>query len=117
MSMPHSRKLWGARGRGSARSLDVYPRAGRQAVFDDVEAGDVVQVRAAFTYACLQGCAGKDAWSVFSQFVELVSDASGWAYGIVFLLALLDVLVPVVPSEASVITAGVVASTGGISLP
>jgi membrane protein DedA with SNARE-associated domain len=54
---------------------------------------------------------------VFSQFVELVSDASGWAYGIVFLLALLDVLVPVVPSEASVITAGVVASTGGISLP
>ena len=54
---------------------------------------------------------------MFSRFVELVSDASGWAYGIVFLLALLDVLAPVVPSEASVITAGVVASAGGISLP
>lgn len=59
------------------------------------------------------------AWlaAVFGQFTQLVSEASGWAYGVVFLLAYLDVLVPVVPSEASVITAGVVASAGGLYLP
>lgn len=54
---------------------------------------------------------------MFGQFTQLVSDASGWAYGIVFLFAFLDVLVPVVPSEASVITAGVVAAAGGLYLP
>ena len=54
---------------------------------------------------------------MFSQFTQLVAEASGWAYGIVFLLAFLDVLAPVVPSEASVITAGVVAATGGLYLP
>jgi membrane-associated protein len=54
---------------------------------------------------------------VFGQFTQLVSEASGWAYGIVFLFAFLDVLVPVVPSEASVITAGVVAAAGGLYLP
>jgi membrane protein DedA with SNARE-associated domain len=53
---------------------------------------------------------------MFSQFTELVSDASGWAYLIVFLLAFLDALVPVVPSETSVITAGVVAATGDLNL-
>jgi membrane protein DedA with SNARE-associated domain len=53
---------------------------------------------------------------VFDQFSELVSGASGWAYGIVFLFALLDSLVPVVPSETSVITAGVVAAAGDLSL-
>ena len=46
-----------------------------------------------------------------------MSNASGWAYLIVALLAYLDAFVPVVPSETSVITAGVVASTGGLSLP
>jgi membrane-associated protein len=46
-----------------------------------------------------------------------VSDASGWAYAIVFLLAVLDAVVPVVPSETAVITAGVVASAGDLSLP
>ena len=54
---------------------------------------------------------------MFDQFTRLVADASGWAYAIVFLLAFLDVLVPVVPSEASVITAGVVAAGGGLDLP
>jgi len=53
---------------------------------------------------------------VFGQFTQLVSDASGWAYAIVFVLAFLDALVPVVPSESSVITAGVVASSGDLSL-
>jgi membrane-associated protein len=54
---------------------------------------------------------------VFDQFTDLVANASGWAYAIVFILALLDALVPVVPSETSVITAGVVAASGDLSLP
>jgi membrane-associated protein len=54
--------------------------------------------------------------ALFDQFTQLVSDASGWAYAIVFLLALLDAIVPVVPSETAVITAGVVASAGDLSL-
>jgi membrane-associated protein len=54
---------------------------------------------------------------LFDQFTQLVSDASGWAYAIIFVLAFLDALVPVVPSESSVITAGVVASSGDLSVP
>jgi membrane-associated protein len=54
---------------------------------------------------------------VFHHFTQLVEDASGWAYAIVLVLAFLDVLIPLVPSETSVITAGVVASTGALSLP
>ena len=54
---------------------------------------------------------------MFQHFTQLVSDASGWAYGIVFLLAFLDALVPVVPSETAVSTAGVVAAAGDLSLP
>ena len=46
-----------------------------------------------------------------------MSNASGWAYLIVSILAYLDALVPVVPSETSVITAGVVASAGELNLP
>jgi membrane protein DedA with SNARE-associated domain len=53
---------------------------------------------------------------MFDQFTDLVANASGWAYLIVFLLAYFDALVPVVPSETSVITAGVVASTGDLNL-
>ncbi|MGN6794384.1 MAG: DedA family protein [Streptosporangiaceae bacterium] len=53
---------------------------------------------------------------MFNEFLRLVSDASGWAYAIVFALALLDAVLPIVPSEASVITAGVVAATGGMNL-
>ena len=53
---------------------------------------------------------------MFNQFTQLVSSASGWAYGIVFLLALLDAFLPVVPSETAVITAGVVAAAGDLSL-
>lgn len=54
---------------------------------------------------------------MFGHFTELVSSASGWAYGIVFVLALLDAFLPVVPSETVVITAGVVAAGGDLSLP
>jgi membrane-associated protein len=53
---------------------------------------------------------------VFQQFTDLVANASGWAYAILFALALLDALVPIVPSETSVITAGVVASSGDLNL-
>ena len=54
---------------------------------------------------------------MFDDFTRLVSDASEWAYAIVFLFAFLDALVPVVPSESAVITAGVVAAAGDLSLP
>jgi membrane-associated protein len=54
---------------------------------------------------------------VFSQFTDLVANASGWAYAILFVLAFLDAVVPIVPSETSVITAGVVASAGDLNLP
>jgi membrane-associated protein len=54
---------------------------------------------------------------VFAHFTHLVSNASGWAYAILFVLALLDAVVPIVPSETSVITAGVVSSAGDLSLP
>ena len=53
---------------------------------------------------------------MFHHFTQLVADASGWAYAIIFVLALLDAIFPVVPSETSVITAGVVASQGDLSL-
>jgi membrane-associated protein len=53
---------------------------------------------------------------VFNQFTQLVSDASGWAYLIVLLFAFLDVMLPVVPSETSVITAGLVAAAGDLEL-
>lgn len=54
---------------------------------------------------------------MFNQFTQFVANASGWAYAIVFLLALLDAVLPVVPSETAVITGGVVAATGRLSLP
>ena len=54
---------------------------------------------------------------MFNHFLQLVSQASGWAYGIIFVLAVLDAILPVVPSETVVITAGVVASTGSLVLP
>jgi membrane protein DedA with SNARE-associated domain len=48
---------------------------------------------------------------VFQSFVDAVS-GSGWTYGIVFGVAALDAFFPVVPSEATVITAAVLASQG-----
>jgi membrane-associated protein len=54
---------------------------------------------------------------VSGNFTHLVSEASGWAYAIILVLAFLDALVPVVPSETAVITGGVVAAAGDLSLP
>ena len=53
---------------------------------------------------------------MFGQFTDIVSNASEWAYAIVFLVAFLDAIVPVVPSETAVITAGVVAAADDLSL-
>lgn len=53
---------------------------------------------------------------MFNQFAHYVANASGWAYAVVFLLALLDAVVPVVSSETAVITAGVVAASDHLSL-
>jgi len=54
---------------------------------------------------------------MFDQFTSLVAQASGWAYVVVMLLAAVDALIPVVPSETAVITAGVVAADGHLYLP
>jgi membrane-associated protein len=54
---------------------------------------------------------------MFNQFTAYVANASGWAYAAIFLLAMLDAILPVVPSETAVITAGVVAASGQLSLP
>jgi membrane-associated protein len=53
---------------------------------------------------------------LFDRFTQLVADSSEWAYVIIFLFAYLDVLVPIVPSETAVITAGVVAADGDLRL-
>ena len=53
---------------------------------------------------------------MFNHFTDLVANASGWAYAILFVFALLDVVFPVVPSETAVITAGVVASQGSLNV-
>jgi membrane-associated protein len=52
---------------------------------------------------------------VFDEFTELIS-GSPWSYAIVFAFAFLDAVFPVVPSETSVVTAGVLAGAGEMSL-
>ena len=42
---------------------------------------------------------------------------SGWSYVLIFAFAYLDAIFPVVPSETAVITAGVLAGSGKMSLP
>src|SRR6266540_1907497 len=53
---------------------------------------------------------------MFNQLAELVSGA-WWSYLVVFAVSYLDAIVPVVPSETVVITAGVISSTGDMELP
>ena len=52
---------------------------------------------------------------MFQSFVDAVSN-SAWTYGIVFGVSALDAFFPVVPSEATVITAAVLAADGGLRL-
>jgi membrane-associated protein len=54
---------------------------------------------------------------MFAHLTQLVSDASGWAYAVIALVALLDAVVPILPSETVVITAGVLAADGKLWLP
>ena len=54
---------------------------------------------------------------MFGQFTHLVAEASLWAYVVILLFAAFDAVLPIVPSETAVITAGVVASSGDLFLP
>ncbi len=56
-----------------------------------------------------------DVLAVFDQFETWVS--SDWAYVVILGVAMLDAFFPVVPSETVVITAGVLAGAGDLSLP
>ena len=53
---------------------------------------------------------------MFDQFITWVSGA-WWSYPVIFLVSMLDAFFPFVPSETVVITAGVIASVGDLSLP
>ena len=53
--------------------------------------------------------------AVFDQFEQWVS--SDWAYAAIFAVAAIDAFFPLVPSETVVITAGVLAGAGDLSLP
>jgi membrane protein DedA with SNARE-associated domain len=53
---------------------------------------------------------------LFDQFIDWVS-GEWWTYPVVFVVSMLDAFFPLVPSETVVITAGVVASVGDLSLP
>lgn len=52
---------------------------------------------------------------MFDSLLDVIS-SSPWTYGVVFLFAFLDVIIPIVPSETAVITAGVLAATGELSI-
>ena len=52
---------------------------------------------------------------MFSQLLDLVS-SSPWTYGVIVAVAALDAILPLVPSEATVISAGVLAGLGELSI-
>ena len=52
---------------------------------------------------------------MFESLHDLVNDSS-WTYLALFAIAALDAVFPLVPSETAVITAGVLASSGGLEL-
>jgi membrane-associated protein len=52
---------------------------------------------------------------MFSQLLDLVS-ASPWTYAVILAVAALDAVFPLVPSEATVISAGVLAGLGELSI-
>jgi membrane protein DedA with SNARE-associated domain len=53
---------------------------------------------------------------MFDRLTELVS-GEWWSYLVIFAVAYLDVIIPLVPSETLVVTAGVIASSGDLHLP
>ena len=54
-------------------------------------------------------------WLSFDQISEWISGA-WWSYPVIFLVSAIDAFFPLVPSETTVITAGVFASSGDLSL-
>ena len=52
---------------------------------------------------------------MLSEIVDLVS-GSPWTYALIFAVSALDAFFPIVPSETSVIAAGVLAATGDLSI-
>jgi membrane protein DedA with SNARE-associated domain len=54
-------------------------------------------------------------WLSFDQIAEWVSGA-WWSYPVIFAVSALDAFFPLVPSETTVITAGVFASSGDLNL-
>jgi membrane-associated protein len=56
-----------------------------------------------------------DAVRVFESLVDLIT-ASGWVYALIVLIAALDAVFPLVPSEATVIAAAALAGTGELVL-
>ena len=54
--------------------------------------------------------------TVFESLVDFVS-GSPWTYAAVFGIAALDAVLPLVPSETAVITAGVIAASGDLIVP
>ena len=57
--------------------------------------------------------------AVLSNFTEWLSDVSGnpWFYGLIFAIAFLDAIMPIVPSETAVILGGIAAGQGSLWLP
>lgn len=53
---------------------------------------------------------------MFDAFAEWVSGA-WWSYAVIFLVSAIDAFFPLVPSETIVITGGVLAGSGDLSLP
>jgi membrane-associated protein len=53
---------------------------------------------------------------VFDRLTELVSGA-WWSYLVLFAVSYLDAIIPIVPSETLVVTAGVLSSSGDMHLP
>ena len=54
-------------------------------------------------------------WFSFDQFTEWVSGA-WWSYPVIFAVSAIDAFFPLVPSETVVITAGVLAGAGDLTL-
>jgi membrane-associated protein len=57
--------------------------------------------------------------ALFSRLTEWLADVSGnpWFYGLIFAIAFLDAILPIVPSETAVILGGIAAGRGSLWLP
>jgi membrane-associated protein len=57
--------------------------------------------------------------ALFSSLTDWLADVSGnpWFYGLIFAIAFLDAIVPIVPSETAVILGGIAAGRGSLWLP